>query len=164
MRNIILIVHDIRSCHNVGSLLRTADGLGVNKVYFTGFTPYPVRANDDRLPHISAKLSKQINKTALGSENSVNWDYADNVLSTIYSLKKDGYKIYALEQSPESTKLDDLVPANNIVIIIGNEINGVDNDVLQVCDEIVEIQMFGKKESYNVTQAAAMALYHCRFA
>ena len=83
MRDIILIAHDIRSCHNVGSLLRTAEGLGVTKVWFTGYTPFPKMEHDDRLPHIAEKLTKQIQKTALGAESSQSWEQQDDVITLL---------------------------------------------------------------------------------
>ena len=107
MKEIVLLVHDIRSCHNVGSLLRTAEGLGISKVYFSGYTPYPTSANDDRLPHIHHKLTKQISKTALGAETKQPWEHKESVTSLIKDLKRDGYRILALEQTESSISLPD---------------------------------------------------------
>ena len=98
MRDIILIAHDIRSCHNVGSLLRTADGLGVANVYLTGYTPYPLKATDTRLPHIAQKLAKQINKTALGAEVTQRWDQSDNIEPVLNQLHQEGYVIIGLNR------------------------------------------------------------------
>lgn len=162
MRNIVLICHDIRSTHNVGSLLRTAEGLGIEKVYFTGYTPYPSLNNDDRLPHIALKLSKQINKTALNAENFIDWQHAD-LKTTINDLKRKSYAIVGLEQAKQSIKLPDWQVPDKVAIIVGREVEGIEPDVLNKCDQIVEIPMFGKKESFNVVQAAAMILYHAVF-
>ena len=96
MRDIVLIVHDIRSCHNVGSLLRTAEGLGLSMVFITGYTPYPAEPNDERLPHIRDKLTAQIHKTALGAENTQPWQHQDHIMKLLMSLKKDGYTLVAL--------------------------------------------------------------------
>jgi tRNA G18 (ribose-2'-O)-methylase SpoU len=163
MREIILIGHNLRSCHNVGSLLRTAEGLGVTKVIFSGYTPHPAHANDRRLPHESAKITNQIHKTALGAETMVAWDYHRDILPVIAKLKKDGWTVAAVEQTEDSRELPTYHPPQKIVLLMGREVEGVEKEILDACDLALEIPMFGKKESYNVVQAAAMALYHCRF-
>ncbi|MGH7157876.1 MAG: TrmH family RNA methyltransferase [Candidatus Saccharimonadales bacterium] len=163
MRSIILVAHNLRSAHNVGSLLRTADGLGVDKVILGGYTPHPEHANDRRLPHEAAKVAALIQKTALGAELSQNWKYHQNILPVIAHLKKQGYAVAALEQTDASRELPTYHPPQKIVILVGREVEGVEQEVLAACDLSLEIPMFGKKESYNVVQAAAMALYHCRF-
>ncbi len=160
---IVLIAHNIRSTHNVGSLLRTADGLGVKTVYFTGYTPYPLHAADERLPHIANKLDKQIHKTALGAEKFQKWLYQEDILSLIQTLKSDGYTVCALEQSPNSVALPKFIAPNKIAIIIGREVEGLESAVLAAATIVLEIPMKGKKESFNVAQAAAMALYHVSF-
>lgn len=164
MRQIIIIAHDIRSCHNVGSLLRTAEGLGIEKVYLTGYTPYPIFDGDERLPHISRKIDKDIRKTALGAENQVSWEYEPEVTTVFERLKADGYQIAALEQATDSIQLPEFKPGDKIAILLGREVEGIDTQIIKNCDVTLEIPMFGKKESFNVVQAAAMVLYHCRFA
>lgn len=164
MREIVLIVHDVRSCHNVGSLLRTADGLGVSTVYFSGYTPYPSAPNDSRLPHIQQKLSRQIHKTALGAEDSVKWEYSTDIGELITSLKAHGYTIAALEQADISITLHEYMAPDKVALLIGREVEGISEELLAICDDILEISMLGKKESFNVVQAAAMALYQLRFA
>lgn len=163
-RNIVVIAHDIRSTHNVGSLLRTAEGLGIEHMYFTGYTPYPALAvGDSRLPHIARKLSAQIHKTALGAEDMVPWSYESSSLECIETLKAEGYTVVALEQDERSTPLPDYSPADKIALLLGREVEGIDPELLEHCDDLLEIPMFGKKESFNVVQAAAMALYKLRF-
>jgi 23S rRNA (guanosine2251-2'-O)-methyltransferase len=165
MREVILIAHNLRSCHNVGSLLRTAEGLGVAKVYLTGYTPFPLgQADDTRLPHISAKLAKQIHKTALDAENQVSWEHSDDLESIFARLRNDGFTIMAVEQTDTSILLPTFKPPEKIAILMGREVEGVGPEVLAACDGALEIPMFGQKESFNVVQAAAMALYQCRFA
>lgn len=163
MTNIVLIAHNLRSTHNVGSLLRTAEGLGVEHVYLTGYTPYPEAPEDDRLPHLAAKIDKQIAKTALGAETSQSWSRREDVATVIHWLQADGYTIAALEQTPDSQSLPEFVVPKKIAILVGREVEGVEPEVLKLCNIALEIPMFGKKESFNVTQASAMALYHCRF-
>ena len=156
---IVVIAHDLRSAHNVGSLLRTADGLGVKMVYLTGYTPYPAKKDDSRLPHIAQKLAKQINKTALGAENLVNWQQNDNIDGVIKNLKKQGYVIAALEQNSKSTSVIDFKTPSKLALILGREVEGIEEPVVRQCDVILEIPMRGQKESFNVVQAAAIALY-----
>lgn len=163
MRTIILIAHNLRSSHNVGSLLRTAEGLGVYKVFLTGYTPYPLAPHDDRLPHIAQKVDKQIAKTALGAEKILAWEHRDDIFGLIDELQGAGFQIAALEQSEQAIALPYFKPPEKIAIIVGREVEGIEPEILKKVDQIVEIPMFGQKESFNVVQAAAMALYHCRF-
>lgn len=163
--HIALVVHNIRSTHNVGSMLRTADGMGVDRIYLTGYSPYPSSSNNDdsRLPHEANKIQKQINKTALGAQDTTNWSYVESIETCLELLNKDEYEIWALEQGNDSIKLPDFTPSDKIAIIVGNEVNGIDARTLELCKGKVEIPMLGEKESYNVAQAAAIALYHIRF-
>lgn len=163
MTSIVLIVHDVRSCHNVGSLLRTAEGLGVRKVYFSGYTPYPTVPNDSRLPHIHRKLTSQIHKTALGAEITQAWEYKTSVHELLKELKSSGYTVAALEQDPAATVLSEFRSPKKIALILGREVEGLDKDILARTDVTLEIPMFGSKESFNVVQAAAMALFQLRF-
>jgi len=164
MRDIVLIAHDVRSTHNVGSLLRTAEGLGVSHVYFTGYTPYPpLSANDERLPHIAQKLGKQIQKTALGAEATVPWSSQNDISVLLEQLRTDGFRLVALEQDKRSVLLPEYSPPAKIALLIGREVEGIDPDLLALADDILEIPMFGSKESFNVVQAAAITLYHLRF-
>jgi tRNA G18 (ribose-2'-O)-methylase SpoU len=161
MRSIVLIAHNLRSAHNVGSLLRTAEGLGVKKVFLTGYSPYPVQENDSRLPHLAQKIDKQIAKTALGAEKSLGTK--SDISEVLTELKQHGYSIAAIEQAPNSVSLPKFKPPQKIALIAGREVEGIEPEVLALCDTVLEIPMFGKKESFNVVQAAAMILYHCRF-
>lgn len=163
MHDIIVIAHNLRSTHNVGSLLRTAEGLGIQKVYLTGYSPYPITPNDTRLPHLAQKIHRQINKTALGAEESVKWEHQDDIFSLLNRLKSQAWTIAALEQTPTSISLPEYKTPERIVLIVGREVEGIESDVLAACDVHLEIPMFGSKESFNVVQAAAMALYHFRF-
>ncbi len=162
-RSIVVIAHNLRSSHNVGSLLRTAEGLGVTRVVLSGYTPHPHRADDSRLPHIAKKIHAQIAKTALGAETSQAWSYKPDIAVVIAQLRSDGYQIYALEQASDSINLPDFEPPEHFALILGREVEGVEDSVLALCDGALEIPMLGSKESFNVVQAAAMALYHCTF-
>ncbi len=163
MNDLVLVVHNVRSAHNVGSLLRTADGLGVAKVYLTGYTPYPLAPDDERLPHLARKVAAQIDKTALGAGQSVAWEHQADIAAALAALRSEDYKLAALEQAPGSTALPDYTPADKLAIVVGREVEGLEPEVLAGCDLVLEIPMFGSKESFNVAVAAAIALYHCRF-
>lgn len=163
MAKIVLIAHNLRSCHNVGSLLRTAEGLGVTEVILSGYTPYPLMVADRRLPHEAAKLDKQIRKTALGAELAQTWRQADDISQVLSQLRSDGFRLAAVEQASGSVALPAFQPPDKLALLVGREVEGVEAEVLAMVDEILEIPMFGRKESFNVVQAAAMALYHCRF-
>ena len=163
MGKIVLIVHDVRSAHNVGSLLRTAEGSGVEKVYLSGYTPYPEAPGDKRLPHVRRRSSAQINKTALGAENSLRWAHAEDIFKLLRELKKQGFTLLALEQAAGSFKLPDYSPPKAVALVVGNEVKGLDDKVLGAVDACLEIPMLGKKESHNVASATAMALYHLKF-
>jgi tRNA G18 (ribose-2'-O)-methylase SpoU len=160
MPEIVLIAHNLRSTHNVGSLLRTAEGLGLAKVYLTGYTPYPIHSNDTRLPHLAHKLTAQIHKTALGAENLIAWEHHDDVFGVLTSLRQRGYVIAALEQAENSLDLSTYKSPDKVALLVGREAAGIEPEVLAACDVALEIPMRGQKESFNVVQAAAMALYH----
>lgn len=160
---IILLVHNVRSAYNVGSMLRTADGLAVQKVYLTGYTPYPQLNNDPRLPHIAMRDSKKIAKTALGAEETILWSHQSDALKLINTLKKSPCLVIGLEQAASAQALPDFKTEKDLVLIVGNEVHGVDQTILQLCDMQLQIPMLGSKESFNVAAAAAMALYHLRF-
>ena len=163
MRHIVLIAHNLRSCHNVGALLRTAEGLGVQKVILSGYTPHPAHDKDRRLPHEAAKITRQINKTALGAERFVHWEHHKDILAVLAKLKKDGYAITAVEQAEDAQDITTYYPPKKIVLLVGREVEGVEAEILAACDIVLEIPMYGHKESFNVAQAAAMAMYHCQF-
>lgn len=140
-------------------MFRTADGLGVNKVYLSGYSPYPLSKDDKRLPHVAKKADKQIDKTALGAQRTVNWAHEENIDGLIGSLKSMGFKITALEQAKNAEKIENFRPDKKQVLVVGNEVDGIENMVLALCDNFVEIPMLGNKESFNVSVAAAIAMH-----
>jgi len=158
-KKICLVAVDIRSTHNVGSLFRTCEGFGVD-MFLVGISPRPLGDDDDnRLPYIAQKAHKAISKTALGAEETVKWRYADTLLECKTVLKREGYDLLALELDPRSKNLRKLKPKNKTAIVVGREVEGLDGVELKMCDEIYEIPMVGKKESFNVSVAAGVALY-----
>lgn len=157
MPEIIVIAHNIRSTHNVGALFRTAEGLGVKKIILSGYTPYPLLAHDTRLPHIANKLMDQIHKTALGAESIVAFEYQEK--PDLAAIKTAGYRLVALEQAPTSIRLPDYKAPEKVALLLGEEVHGITADLLDQCEDVLEIPMVGKKESFNVSVAAGMALY-----
>ncbi len=158
MPEIIVVLHNIRSTHNVGSVFRTCDGLGVGRIILSGYTPYPTLEADTRLPHFADKITRQIHKTALGAETSVPFERHD--LPPLDRLREEGYTLVGLEQDARSVPLPDYRPPASVALLLGNEIDGIYPEYRDQCDAIVEIPMHGMKESLNVSVAAGMALYH----
>jgi tRNA G18 (ribose-2'-O)-methylase SpoU len=156
MPQITLLLHNIRSTHNVGSIFRTAEGFGVKQIILSGYTPYPTLKDDERLPHIAEKLAKQIHKTALGAESSVPFIYYDNLLTW---LDSNTLPLVALEQAPTSQMLGDFTSPSEFILVLGEEVEGIPTELLERCEYIVEIPMQGQKESFNVSVATGIALY-----
>lgn len=146
-----IILHNIRSAQNVGAIFRTADAVGVEKIYLTGYTPAPI----DRFGRVDSKIAK----TALGAEKSVPWESCKSVGALIKRLKKNSVCIVAGEQSSNAVSCTRWKPKFPLAIILGNEVLGVSPAILRVCDEVVEIPMRGKKESLNVSVAAGILLF-----
>ena len=142
----VVIVPNIRSGHNVGAILRTADGAGVDKVYICGYSPYP--------PH------PQVVKVSLNAEKFVKWEYIKQIGRLLKQLKEKGYNIVALEQTKDSVNLFKWKPKFPCALILGNEKTGVTKSQLKYCNKTVEIPMRGKKNSLNVSVAAGVAMYH----
>ncbi len=155
MKQLTVILYNIRSTYNVGAILRTCDCLGVREVIFTGYTPFL----DKGLPHEQAKLRKQIHKTALGAEDTLSFRRAD-ISQAISELKEQGYQILALEQGEHSLNLADSPELpDKLALILGEEVHGIPSELLAKCDYLLEIPMLGKKESFNVSVATGIALW-----
>ena len=148
-----LILHNIRSVYNVGSIFRTADAAGVSKIILTGYTPGPL----DRFK----QPRKDFTKVSLGAEKTVHWVQIKNVYAAIKALRLDGYEIVAVEQAENSASLFNFKPdpKKKLALVLGNEVRGISKPTLSKCDKIVEIPMRGKKESLNVSVAAGIAMF-----
>lgn len=149
----IVILHDIRSVINVGAIFRTCDAVGVSEIILSGTSPAPI----DRFGRIRSDFAK----SALGAEKTVVWKQVPNITTTINELKKDGYAIYCIEQSPNSIDYKSITiePNSKIVIIPGNEVDGVPINIQNMSNSILEIPMHGSKESLNVSVATGIVLY-----
>lgn len=147
----IVILHNIRSAHNVGSIFRTADAAGVLKMYLTGHTATPT----DRF----GRVQKDIAKVALGAEKSIPYEHYEHIEKCLEDVRKGGYRIVALEQDAQSVPHTDIEKSEKMAFVFGNEPDGLERDVLEQCDTIAEIPMHGEKESLNVSVAAGIALY-----
>ncbi len=162
--DLILVLDNIRSTYNVGAILRTAEGFGVRRVILSGYTP---RFNDDRvLPHLRDKLNREIHKTALGAEEMLDIYSSDDIFSELKRLKMDGYQVLGLENNicdDRLVKLNDPSLPNRlgekIVLLLGEEVHGINPNLYGEVDLFLEIPMRGKKESFNVSVAAGIAMY-----
>ncbi len=158
-----IILSDVRSSHNVGSILRTADAAGVEQIYACGYTPYPRTTGDARPPHVIWSNHQAIAKTALGAENSMSVRHTPDALTAISEAKRGGFKIIMIEQSEKSLNLYHYRPVGPIALVLGNEVDGLSAAILSTADAILEIPMLGMKESLNVSVAGALAMYQLRF-
>lgn len=148
------ILHNIRSAHNVGSIFRTADGAGVEKLYLTGYTPAPV----DRF----GRDVSEIAKTALGATESVAWEQRDDIFALISELKDAGVKVVAIEQHARAEPLDAYTPTAPSAYIFGNETEGLPEGVCAEADAVVHVPMRGTKESLNVAVCTGIVLFALR--
>lgn len=158
----VLIAHDIRSIHNVGSLARTADSFGIRTIYATGITPYLEASPDERLPHVIRKTKEALHKTALGAEEHVKIVHAASIFDLFQDLRSQGYLIAALEQSDRSRPLNAIPQDMRIALLLGPEVTGLNQEILADVDAIFEIPMIGTKESLNVSVAGAIGMYELR--
>lgn len=157
MPEIVVLAHNIRSTFNIGSIFRSSDGFGVKEIILSGYSPYPTHPGDSRLPHLRDKITTQIHKTALGAETTVPFRVMEH--PPLMELKRQGYRLVALEQSPDSIPLQTYDAPEKIALLLGEEVDGIAPELLKHCDDIVEIPMYGQKESFNVGIAASIALY-----
>lgn len=148
----ILILHNIRSLYNVGSILRTADGAGVEKVYLTGITGSPL----DRF----GEARTDIKKTALGAEATVLWEKVEAIEPLLEKLKNEGCEVVAVEQDERAVPYTRYTPTKKPAFILGNEVEGLSRAVLDKADTIIEIPMKGSKESLNVSVTAGIIAFH----
>lgn len=146
---VYVILNSIRSSYNVGSIFRTSDGAMIKKLFLCGYTPHP--------PH------KEILKTALGSTESVDWEYVKDPRKVIQKLKSEGVKICALEQTDKSIQYHNPTKADlPLAVIVGNEISGVSQDLIDLCDFSIEIPQYGIKQSLNVAVAYGISIFELR--
>ncbi len=149
-----VLLHNIRSAHNVGSIFRTADAAGLSRVFLSGYTPTPI----DRF----GRPQKEIAKTALGAEKTLAWEYARSPRPLIERLKKEGWTIVGVEQDARAIDYRTYEPRGRTVFVLGNEVRGIAPSLRARCDALVEIPMHGTKESLNVSVAAGIILFRCR--
>jgi len=153
MRPVVGVLDNLRSALNVGTILRTADGAGLNHLHLCGFTPTPE--------------NPKVAKTSLGSEDSVGWSHHFNALDCAAALRADGFQLWALEATAASEPLLEVIPPPadaRIALVVGNEVDGVDADLLVLADRVVHLPMQGNKSSLNVGVAFGIAAYHLSFA
>ncbi|MEP6682364.1 MAG: RNA methyltransferase [Parafilimonas sp.] len=144
---VIVLLDNIRSAYNVGSIFRTADAFLIECIFICGYTPPPTH--------------RSVHKTALGAAETVDWMQFENIIDAINQLKQNNYSVYAIEQAEQSIKLDKFASSSNqkIAVVFGNEVTGVQNEAMQVCDGCIEIPQQGMKHSLNVSVAAGIVLW-----
>lgn len=144
---LVVVLDNIRSCNNIGSVFRTSDAMLVEKIYLCGITATPP--------------NKEIHKTALDAEKSVAWEYLEKTEDAVKKLKENGYKIFAIEQVESSTSLPDFRPnpGEKVALIFGNEVKGVQQKVVNLCDGAIEIPQYGTKHSFNISVSAGIVLW-----
>jgi len=146
---VYVVLNSIRSSYNVGSIFRSSDGAMIKKLYLCGYTPHPPK--------------KEILKTALGSQNSVDWEYIENAMDIISNLKSKGIKIIALEQTDSNIPYYKIQENEfPICIVVGNEVTGVDQKLIDLCDAAIEIPQYGIKQSLNVAVAYGISVFELR--
>lgn len=144
---VIILLDDVRSMNNVGAVFRTADAFLIEAIYLCGFTPVP--------PH------REIQKTALGATETVSWKHSDSALEALKQLKSEGWKIYSIEQAEKSISLSDFIPGENekLVLIFGNEVEGVRQELVNESDGVIEIPQFGMKHSLNISVSVGIVVW-----
>lgn len=165
---LVLVLHNIRSTYNVGSILRTADGFGVSQIIYSGYTPTPDPLST-LLPHLSQKITEQIHKTALGAEHSIASLATSDLKLTLGEYKKAGFQVLGLENNLQSQTTHLLTESHlsslfkqKVVILLGEEVSGISSELFPLIDLFLEIPMYGQKESFNVSIATAILLFYLR--
>ena len=160
-KKVQILLPDIRSAYNVGSIFRSADCFGIDKIYLWGTTPRPI----DRFGRSVSGPQKEISKTALGAEKDIDWEYIEDIGKLFKQKKKEGFIILAIEQDKKSISIEEFLKIQkqnnieNILIVFGNEVLGLDKNILKKSDHIIEISMKGNKESLNVSVCAGLIMY-----
>jgi 23S rRNA (guanosine2251-2'-O)-methyltransferase len=146
LEKVIIVLHNIRSMYNVGSVFRSADAFGIKELWLSGYTPTPPRP--------------EITKTAIGAEEFIHWTQIDDLADALHSIKTDGYQVIGMEQTNLSENLPEFIPeSDKIVLVMGSEVTGIDNDILPHLDNTVEIPQYGHKHSLNISVAAGIGMY-----
>ncbi|MBR6964837.1 TrmH family RNA methyltransferase [Candidatus Saccharibacteria bacterium] len=161
---LVVVLDNIRSTYNVGAILRTAEGFGASEIVFSGYTP---RVHDNALlPHLRAKLDKEIHKTALGAEDMLKITFTDDIANKLAKFKAAGYQIIGLENNINDDRLIKINSpelrsrlSDKVVLILGEEVHGISHELYDLIDLFLEIPMRGKKESFNVSVAAGISMY-----
>lgn len=144
---LIVILDNVRSLNNIGSVFRTCDAFLIEKIFLCGITATPP--------------NKEIHKTALGATESVDWEYVENTISVVKRLKSEGIRVISIEQAEKSVMLNDFQPESNVkyAVIFGNEVKGVEQEVVSACDGVIEIPQYGTKHSLNISVSAGIVIW-----
>lgn len=161
-RSVVVVAHNIRSTHNVGSLLRTGSVFAVDHVHVTGFTPYPAYEQDPRDPKLRDLQTRRLAKAAAGAESTMPFTRHDDVVALLDRLRADGYVVAGLEIDPVAVTIGEYAPGEKVALLLGDEVRGIEPEMRRRCDVLLQIPMFGLKDSLNVSVAAGIALYSLR--
>jgi len=151
MTSTTVVLHNIRSTHNVGAIFRTAEAAGVSKVILTGYTPTPIDRFD--------RVRKDIAKASLGAEHMLEWEHYKTLEAAVNALRADGFTIVGVEQDKKAVPYTKYTPTEKVAIVFGNEVRGLSPKARALCDTLIEIPMHGRKESLNVSVAAGIVLF-----
>lgn len=146
-----IVLHNIRSVHNIGAIFRVADAIGIDTIYLSGYSPTP----RDQF----GRMRNDIHKTALGAEKTVSWEYVSNIGSLLHRLKKDDVNVVAVEQGKDTTDYKEFTALGKSAFVFGNEVRGLSRALLKKCDHVISIPMRGKKESLNVATSVGIILF-----
>ncbi|SNR77058.1 SpoU rRNA Methylase family protein [Haloechinothrix alba] len=163
-RSIVVVAHNLRSVHNVGSLLRTGEVFAVDTVYVTGFTPHPAYPGDPRDAKLQEQQTRRLAKVAAGAERMVPFETHEDVHALLDSLRDGGYTVVGLENDPGAAAIDEYSPGRKVALVLGDEVVGINHDLRDACDLLLQIPVYGRKETLNVSVAAGIALYALRTA
>ncbi len=150
-REIVVLLDNVRSVHNVGAIFRTSDALGISKIFLCGISPSPI----DRF----GRERSDLHKSALGAEKSVAWEQHSSALTCVAQLKSEGYTVVCVEQAEKSVDYKTVTPKNKTVFVFGNEVEGISKEVLDLADQVAEIEMLGEKESLNVSVTFGVVMF-----
>lgn len=150
-KDVVVLLDNVRSVHNVGAIFRTADALGINKIFLCGITPTPI----DRF----GRERNDLHKSALGAEKSISWEQHSSTFACVEQLKKEGYTVVCVEQAKNSVDYKTVIPKNKTCFVFGNEVEGISEEVLGFADQVAEIAMMGEKESLNVSVTFGIVMF-----
>ena len=155
----MLVAHNLRSIHNVGSLMRSGEVFAVEKVYVTGFTPHPSYPGDQRDTKLQEKQTRRMSRASAGAEETMPLEHHADIHALLASLRTAGYTVAGLEIDPAALRIGRYPAGQRVALVLGDEVNGIDPELREACDVLLQIPMYGDKSSLNISVAVGIALY-----